>query len=263
MPRGIQRGVIHRLKFVGDRLDDVEDVFFYDDGFDVVDVKVINSKKVVVKVRVDPDCRLGEHMVQLRARSGISDYRILQVEAYPSVDESEPTNDVRQTAQLVRPVIYSDEFPDGVGVVVAGRMEDEDQDWFAVDGVKGDRLSIEVLGTRLGDFCDTQLELFGPQGDSLVMVDDTALTKQDPFVCLQLPEDGRLPDSLDRRCGAWRKRCVVSLARWEFSSSINGSFRRLRRLARARRSFFKETRLGQLNRFSLPKSVICTRVRFR
>ncbi len=191
MPRGVQRGTTQTLTFVGERLNDTQEVFFYDEGFRALDLKVINTKKVMIKVKIAPDCRLGEHMVQLRTRSGVSDYRIMHVEAYPSIAEVEPDNNVRENAQLIEPVAYSEQFPEGVGVVVSGSIIDEDHDWFAVDGIKGDRLSIEVVGIRLGEFCDTVLELHGPSGESLAIVDDTPLTAQDPFVSIKLPADGR------------------------------------------------------------------------
>lgn len=218
LPRGIQRGATHTLTFVGDRLNDAEEVFFYDDGFRVLDLKVIDAKKVRVQVQVDSDCRLGEHMVQLRTRSGISEYRIMHVEAYPSVIESEVGNNVRKNAQLIEPARYSDEFPEGVGVVVSGRMLDEDHDWFAVEGTEGDRLSIEVVGTRLGEFCDTVLALYGPEGDSLVTVDDTLLATQDPFLSIKLPADGRylihLTDSAGRGANsAWYRMHVGNFPR--------------------------------------------------
>ena len=191
LPRGVQRGTEHKLTFVGLRLKDAEEILFYDEGFRIVDFKVIDSKKVEVTVEVDPGCRLGEHMVQVRARTGVTGYRIIQVEAYPAVAEQEFENNNRRTAQLIEPRSYSPSYPDGVGVVVSGRINSEDHDWYAVDGVAGQRLSVEVVGMRLGDFCDGEMELFGPAGDRIANVDDTPFSKQDPSVSVELPADGR------------------------------------------------------------------------
>ena len=223
LPQGVQRGVEHKVTFTGERLGDTEEVFFYDEGFRVTNLKVINAKKVEVIVAVDAECRLGEHMVQLRTRSGISGYRILQVEAYPAVDEAEKKNNARGGAQLIEPVAYSDKFPKGVGVVVSGRMLDEDHDWFSVKGTEGDRLSIEVVGTRLGDFCDTVLELYGPDGQSLAIVDDTPLTKQDPMLSIRLAQNGRylihLADSAGRgQNNAWYRMHVGNFPRPSIAS---------------------------------------------
>ena len=173
------------------RLEDAEEILFYDEGFRIVDFKVIDSKKVEVTVEVDPGCRLGEHMVQVRARTGVTGYRIIQVEAYPAVAEQEFENNNRRTAQLIEPRSYSPSYPDGVGVVVSGRINSEDHDWYAVDGVAGQRLSVEVVGMRLGDFCDGEMELFDPAGNRIANVDDTPFSKQDPSVSVELPADGR------------------------------------------------------------------------
>ena len=100
LPRGVQRGAQHTLTFVGMRLEDAEEILFYDEGFRIVDFKVIDSKKVEVTVEVDPGCRLGEHMVQIRARTGVTGYRIIQVEAYPAVAEQEVENNHRRTCLL-------------------------------------------------------------------------------------------------------------------------------------------------------------------
>ena len=191
LPRGVQRGTEHKLTFVGLRLKDAEEVLFYDEGFRVVDLKVIDSTKVEVTVEVDSGCRLGEHMVQIRARTGVTGYRIIQVEAYPAVAEQEVENNHRRTAQVIEPRSYSPSYPDGVGVVVAGRIANEDHDWYAVDGVAGQRLSVEVVGMRLGDFCDAEMELFAPAGNRIAIVDDTAFSKQDPSVSVELPVNGR------------------------------------------------------------------------
>ena len=223
VPRGAQRGTEKEFTFVGARLFDAKEVFFYDDGFQVSDLTVVDSKTVEAVVQVDSDCRLGEHMVQLRTRSGISDYRIIHVEAYPAVKEDESANNIRERAQFLQPVAYSDDFPDGVGLVVDGKITNEDHDWFAIDGVKSQRLSIEIVGMRLGDFCDTVLELYGPDGKLLGSVDDTPLTKQDPVLSVLLPKDGRyqihVTDSAGRgQKDAWYRMHVGNFPRPSMAS---------------------------------------------
>ena len=51
-----------------------EDVLFYDSGFEVTQVEP-NGNSVKVTVKIAADCRLGEHVAQVRCKSGISDYR--------------------------------------------------------------------------------------------------------------------------------------------------------------------------------------------
>ena len=91
-PRGVQRGAEQVISFHGSNLGDAEEIFFYDEGFNVTKVEP-GDKQVKVTVQIAPDCRLGEHVAQVRTRSGISDYRTFYVEALPSTDEKEPNSD--------------------------------------------------------------------------------------------------------------------------------------------------------------------------
>ncbi len=189
-PGGIQRGQSHTLTFHGKRLADTEEVFFYQDGVTAKSIKIVSPKKIEVQVEVDSDCRLGQHVAQLRTRSGISDYRIFHVEASGAVHEVEPNHSPEQ-AHPIQPVGYASSLPRALGVVVGGTLADEDHDWFAVEGAQGERLSIEVIGMRLGAYCDATLRVIGPDGSVLADVDDTPLTGQDPYASLQLPRDGK------------------------------------------------------------------------
>ena len=53
-PRGVQRGAEHVLTFSGSNLGDAEEVFFYDQGFEVAKVEP-NGNNVAVTVKVAPD----------------------------------------------------------------------------------------------------------------------------------------------------------------------------------------------------------------
>ncbi|MCC5686422.1 hypothetical protein, partial [Klebsiella pneumoniae] len=90
-PRGAQRGAETELTFHGARLADAQEIFFYEPGFEVVKLEAADGAvKAVVKVA--PDCRLGEHVAQVRTASGISEYRSLFVGPYPAVAEVEPNS---------------------------------------------------------------------------------------------------------------------------------------------------------------------------
>ena len=74
-PRGIQRGAEHIISFNGSNLGDAQEIFFYDKGFEVTKVEP-SGGSVKVTVKVATDCRLGEHVAQVRTASGISDSHI-------------------------------------------------------------------------------------------------------------------------------------------------------------------------------------------
>ena len=106
-------------------------------------------QNVRVTVDVAADCRLGEHLVQLRTRSGISDYRSFFVGALPTVDEKEPNSS------------FDEPQPIELNVCVAGMLQNEDADYYRIHAKKGQRLSVEVEGIRLG-----QAYLRSVSGDS-------------------------------------------------------------------------------------------------
>ncbi len=178
-PPGVQRGHEHTITFAGARLKDAEDVLFYDPGVIVKKVEPIDQTNVKVTIKVAPDCRLGEHMATVRTRSGLSDYRSFFVGALPAIEEIEPNNDFDKP-QKIR-----------ANVCVAGTLQNEDADYYRVHAKKGERLSVEVEGIRLGQaYFDPFVSILDKNRFELASADDTALTKQDPFVSIVIPEDG-------------------------------------------------------------------------
>ena len=86
-PRGIQRGAEHVVTFSGARLNDAEEILFYDAGFEVIKIEPDEKNANIVRatIKVAPDCDLGEKTAQVRTKSGVSDYRTFFVGALPAV----------------------------------------------------------------------------------------------------------------------------------------------------------------------------------
>jgi hypothetical protein len=179
LPPGVQRGHEHVLTFTGARLADVEEVLLYDSGVTVKKIEPVDAQNVRVIVEVAADCRAGEHLAQLRTRSGISDYRSFFVGVLPAVDEKEPNSsfDEPQAVEL--------------NVCVTGVLQNEDADFYRISAKKGQRLSVEVEGIRLGQaFFDPFLAILDTNRFEIASVDDTVLAKQDCFLSVVIPEDG-------------------------------------------------------------------------
>jgi hypothetical protein len=87
LPPGVERGHEHVLTLTGARLADVEEALIYQKGVTVKKVEPVDAQNVRITIDVAPDCRLGEQLIQLRTRSGISDYRSFFVGALPPVEE--------------------------------------------------------------------------------------------------------------------------------------------------------------------------------
>ncbi len=178
LPRGCQRGEERELTFQGARLGDAEEIFFYEEGFEVLQVEA-SDNAVKVLVRVAPDCRLGEHVAQVRAASGISEFRTFFVGPYPAISEEEPNS------------LFSEPQPIEMNVTVEGVIENEDVDFFRVTAKKGERISVEVEGMRLGTtLFDPYLAILDERRFELASADDTPLTYQDSVLSIVAPEDG-------------------------------------------------------------------------
>ena len=171
MPRGIQRGQEHVLTFSGARLQETQEVFFYSEGVTVKNIEQVDDKNVKVTVTVAPQCRLGEHVAQLRTTSGISDYRTFFVGALPAVAEAEPNNEFEKPQVIEH------------NVTVTGTITSEDVDHFQIKASAGQRISIEVEGIRLGNqLVDPFLAVLDEKRFEVFATDDTPLLKQDCFI---------------------------------------------------------------------------------
>src|SRR5438309_1001780 len=137
-PRGAQRGTEVVVTFNGGRLADAQEILVYYPGITVKKLEVVNDAQLKVTFTIAPDCRLGEHAFRVRTATGISDLRTFWIGALPVVDEKEPNSD------------FAVPQPIALNSTVHGVVDGEDQDYFVVECKKGQRLSVEVEGMRLG-----------------------------------------------------------------------------------------------------------------
>ena len=178
-PRGVQRGAEHTLRFSGARLTDAQEIFLYDPmGVEVLEITQVDANSIDVKIRVAADCRLGEHVAQVRTKRGISDYRSFYVGALPAVAEAEPNNSVDAPQKIEQ------------NVTVTGVVQNEDVDYYAVTCTKGQRLSVEIEAIRLGIMFDSFISLVDSKRFELASSDDSSLGNQDGLISVTIPEDG-------------------------------------------------------------------------
>jgi len=178
-PQGVQRGAEMEVVFNGARLTDAKELLFYQPGVTVVDFKVVNDGQVKVKLKAAADCRLGEHAVRLVAASGLTELRTFYVGPFPLLEEKEPNNELG-TAQ-----------PIPLNSTVCGIVQSEDVDYFKVAAKKGQRISVEVEGMRLGNTnFDPSVSILDKKRFVLATCDDHILLNQDPACSVIAPEDG-------------------------------------------------------------------------
>jgi hypothetical protein len=178
-PRGGERGTEIDLTLTGTQLKDAQQIFLYKQGLEILKLEAVDDKTVKARVKIAADAPLGEHQLRLRTATGISDLRTFYVGPFPMVDEKEPNNNFKAPQKLK------------MNVTVAGVVTNEDVDYYSVELKKGDRLSVELEGVRLGtSLFDAYIAILDTKRFELVSADDTALLLQDPFVSMIAPEDG-------------------------------------------------------------------------
>lgn len=178
-PRGVTRGTEAVLTFHGARLADAEEIFFYEPGLKVLELKA-EPAKVTAKVQVLPTCQLGEHTAQVRTKSGISEYRTFFVGALGAVPEKEPNSDFAKPQAI------------GLNVTVEGVVQNEDVDYYVIDVKKGQRISVEIEGMRFGQtLFDPYIGILDSKRFDVAVADDTPLVRQDAVAAMVAPADGR------------------------------------------------------------------------
>ncbi|MGJ8724835.1 MAG: PPC domain-containing protein [Roseibacillus sp.] len=189
-PRGGQLGTEVKATIHGDRLNDPEEIIFYRPGITVSDLKFVNNKRIEGIFHIAADAPLGEHPFRVRTKQGVTYLRTFWVNPFPTVKEAgtfdekrkktNETNDTFDTPQAIK-----------LNTVVHGIARKEDADYYRFQGKKGQQVTIEVFGMRLGrTMFDPYLAILDSNRFELATCDDTVLTKRDPYLSLTLPEDG-------------------------------------------------------------------------
>ncbi|PWU13372.1 MAG: peptidase [Verrucomicrobia bacterium] len=179
MPAGAQRGTEVQLSFGGERLEDTQEIICHERGLEVKQLDSVTNKVVKATLKIAPDCALGEHHLRLRTATGISELRTFFVGTFPVVSEKEPNNSPAQAQKIE------------LNATVAGVVAGEDVDSYSVHLKKGELLSAEIQGIRLGRSAfDPRLTLMETNGTVLADVADTWLGMQDPSLSLVAPHDG-------------------------------------------------------------------------
>ena len=179
-PRGATRGTEAVLTFQGARLADAQEILVYYPGITVKKLEPVNDAAVKVTVAIAADCRLGEHAFRVRTASGVSDLRSFWVGAMPVVEEVEPNSE------------FDKAQPVPLNCTVHGIVQSEDVDYFVVECKKGQRLSVEVEGMRLGTtFFDPYVAILDAKRFEMATGDDSPMTGQDGGCSVIIPADGK------------------------------------------------------------------------
>ena len=190
LPRGGQTGTEVQFKIIGNRLDNVQELILYRDGITVSDLKNESLKEVHGTFTIAADAPLGEHPFRVRTKEGVSYLRTFWVMPLPSVQE-EASYDKKKKKRLENNNTFESPQHIKLNSIVHGVIDIEDTDYYSFSGKKGQRISAEIFGMRLGRVkLDPYLAILDSKRFELATCDDTVLTKRDPFLSLTLPADG-------------------------------------------------------------------------
>jgi hypothetical protein len=178
-PNGGPRGGEVKVTLTGTRLADFEDLLFYTPGFQVKGVQSVAAGKVELTLAIGPEVPLGNHLVRIRTKSGLSHARQFFVSPFPNLEEKEPNDDLAR-AQPVE-----------LGRTLEGVVLAEDVDYYKVAMRKGQRLSVEVDGLRLGyEVFDPYVAILDKDRFEKAFSDDTILHRQDGYCSFVAEYDG-------------------------------------------------------------------------
>jgi hypothetical protein len=189
-PAGLPRGADADVAFLGQRLDDVRGLLAYQPGIALLFLKANQPGRVTARLRVAPDCPLGEHDFRVWTATGLSELMPLFIDPFPNVQCSGSNHTVARAQ------------PVPINSTVNGVIQDEEIDYYSIQAKQGDRITAEVEGMRLGrDMFDPWAAILDAHGRQLASDDDNALLMLDPLVSIIAPAGGTYLVSI--RESAW------------------------------------------------------------
>ncbi len=182
-PSGVQRGTDVVLHVSGARLGDAQTLLIYEPGVTVTGVRAVDDQHAEVSVSVAATAAPGLRAVRICTATGISNLQLLSIGALPEIAEQEPNSEFAHPQSIP------------LGCTVNGVIQNEDVDYFVVQARKGERISVELEGVRLGappddyTFFDPYLAILNADRFELATCDDVPLLRQDCLCAIQAPAD--------------------------------------------------------------------------
>lgn len=179
VPYGAQRGTEIEVNFNGGNLGDAQEILLYYPGITVTSLEVVNENTVKTRLAISPECRVGNHAMRVRTLTGITNLRTFSVGTLTEAAEVEPNGEFSAPQAIP------------MDTTINGYVDNEDVDYFAVQVAKGERISAEIEGIRLGNtFFDPYVAILDKDRFELASSDDAALVWQDAVASVIAPEDG-------------------------------------------------------------------------
>jgi len=179
IPNGGPRGAEWQLTVTGARLADFESLMFFSPGITQKSVDKVENTKVTLTIAVAPEVPLGNHLIRIRTKSGISHVRQFFVGPFQNTQEKEPNSEM-DTAQVIP-----------LNQTIEGVVLNEDVDYYKITAKKGQRISVEADGLRLGyTTFDPYIAIIDKDKFEKSFSDDTILHRQDGYCSFVAEYDG-------------------------------------------------------------------------
>jgi hypothetical protein len=171
-PLGIPAGRTTEVKLLGERLDEITDVWC-----SAADVRIetTNGPRLLITT---PRDAVGLVALRVATTNGVSDFAMLMIDDLLSVLEA-GTNRTVPTAQRTR-----------YGATVDATTDELAFDFYSFDAKKGDTVSIDVVASRIGSKLDPVLRVLDARGREIAFCEDASGAARDCRLQFRPPASG-------------------------------------------------------------------------
>lgn len=176
-PAGIQRGRVTEIAVSGERLEGLSGILG-PPGLRLVRVVSVDDKQARIELEAAPDAAPGIFSLHLLCKAGLSNPKLLAIDAWPQTTEQESNN----TAASATPISTS--------TAVSAVLGAADLDFYRFDAKAGETLVIDVEARRLGSALAPAITLYDASGRELRHAAPASSGGQDARLVRFFPSDG-------------------------------------------------------------------------
>ncbi len=179
---GVQRGASVEVTISGARLGDAHSLLFYTPGLTATNITKVDDNNIKATIHAAAETACDLHAFRVVTNTGLSNIRLFNVSALPSVAEVEPNSEF-QKAQAI-----------AFNSTVDGVVLNEDVDYFEVELKQGQQMNVELEGLRhayLNDFFDPYVAVYDAKRFEITASDDSVILQQDCLCSMVAPADGK------------------------------------------------------------------------
>ena len=176
-PAGIQRGRTVEIAVSGERLEGLSGILA-PPGLRLAKVVAIDDKQAKLELEAAADAPPGIHAIHFLCKSGLSNPKLLAIDAWLQATEQEPNNELAAATIVAAPI------------GVSGVLEKTDVDYYRLEAAAGQRLVFEIECRRLGSSPFSALSLHDATGRTLARAASLRGARQEARLDYAFPSAG-------------------------------------------------------------------------